>query len=69
MTIGYFRLYYVTSVLCALVGIRLVSSKHAVSKMLDYIISDQPDEYGAIRYDKTLRPNFGGDGVPVNWLI
>ena len=44
----------------------LVEAKHDVSKMLDYLISDEPDEYDSIRYDKTLRPNFGGDSVPVS---
>ena len=46
----------------------VVNCKHDVSKMLDYLISDEPDEYDSIRYDKTLRPNFGGDSVPVSCM-
>ncbi|XP_063727685.1 gamma-aminobutyric acid receptor subunit pi-like isoform X2 [Symsagittifera roscoffensis] len=36
-----------------------------VTDLLNFLISDEEDEYGAIRYDKTLRPLFGGEGVQV----
>ncbi|XP_075256441.1 gamma-aminobutyric acid receptor subunit pi-like isoform X2 [Convolutriloba macropyga] len=36
-----------------------------VTKLLNFLISDQEDEFGAIRYDKTLRPLFGGEAIKV----
>jgi hypothetical protein len=42
---------------------RVSCEEHEVGKMLHFLLGDSED--GSPRYDKTLRPNFGGDYVTI----
>ena len=48
------------------VPVGAIRKVHEVSKMLDFLVGNGPDSR---KYDKTLRPNFGGSPVIVGVTI